>query len=77
VNDNEKWNRAIEGFERIITDPNETPARRRKAQAAWDAAVRPSHSHGGIIPAGERAQTGHSGGDSLHADAVYEGWGDR
>lgn len=74
---NRRWNAAVAGLRGIADDPQETPARRRIAQAAFDDATRASM---GVIDhrrvAGGTEHHTRGGGQAERLGAEYDGWGD-
>lgn len=69
-----RWAAAYEGVARVAFDPNETRRRRRIAQRAL-ASLSSAHDALHTYPPVGARNRGFYGGDALHADATYEGWG--
>lgn len=68
---------ALDALARISLDPNETPARQLKAKQALDLHTNSlPESTSSFIGHPMKLNRGHSGGDSMRTDSVYEGWGE-
>jgi hypothetical protein len=70
----------LDQLARLRDNPDETPERRELAAATIDRSMTDLPLTFGQAPwARSHAplHRGHSGGDSLHQDAIYDGWDDR
>lgn len=70
-----RWEEAYTGLVRISLDPEETPRRRRRARRALDSLHSIDAALHTLPPNRTPHPRGQSGGDSLRADAEYDGWG--
>lgn len=68
----------LDALARLSLDETETPARRKRAAEAVAAHIGalPNIDGSGVADGRGRRNLGHSGGDSLRGDAIYDGWGD-
>lgn len=73
------WHNAVSELARIWMDPLESRKRRNVAEAALtNAGLLGSSGGDSLIHSsnGTPHPRGYSGGDYLHAEAIYDGWGD-
>ena len=69
---NERWQGVVDELQKIATDPNETPERKRKA---WDAYWETTRGSGGIGSPAPSSGRHRTNGDALATQAREEGWG--
>jgi hypothetical protein len=76
-----RYRLVIEACERIAADPTETPERRALAMDWRDKLTDPLRDYGPmpmqIFNAAGYSHSTHGGGQYLHDEMAYDGWGDR